>query len=202
MANDILVLASGNAGKLREFAALLQPLGKDLRPQSDWAVGPVAEDACSFVENALIKARHAARCTGLPALADDSGLVVPALDGAPGVRSARYSGAQGDTSGNNRKLLEAMSGLEGSDRAAYFHCAVVMLDAPQDPTPLLACASWWGEIAQAEAGTMGFGYDPLFWLPRLQCTSAQLERAAKDRLSHRGLATRQLIRLLEARRER
>lgn len=187
------MLASGNPGKLREFAGLLQPLDFEVRPQSDWDVPPVAEDACTFLENALIKARHAARCTGLPALADDSGLVVPALGGAPGVHSARYAGSHGDAGANNRKLLDAMQGLEGAERAAYFHCAMVLLKSADDPVPLVASASWWGEIAWAERGRHGFGYDPLFWLSEQQCTAAELSSPDKARLSHRGQATRLLL---------
>lgn len=187
------MLASGNPGKLREFAGLLQPLDFEVRPQSEWDVPPVAEDASTFLENALIKARHAARCTGLPALADDSGLVVPALGGAPGVHSARYAGSHGDAGANNRKLLDAMQGLEGAERAAYFHCAMVLLKSADDPVPQVASASWWGEIAQAERGRNGFGYDPLFWLPERQCTAAELSSPEKAGLSHRGQATRLLL---------
>jgi XTP/dITP diphosphohydrolase len=193
MASRTLVLASGNPGKLREFEGLLQPLDLEVRPQSDWDVPPVAEDACTFLENALIKARHAARCTGLPALADDSGLVVPALGGAPGVHSARYAGSHGDAGANNRTLLDAMQGLEGAERAAYFHCAMVLLKAADDPVPLVAGASWWGEIARAERGRNGFGYDPLFWLSERRCTAAELSSPEKARLSHRGQATRLLL---------
>ena len=193
-----LVLASDNPGKLRELAGLLQPLDFEVRPQSEWDVPPVAEDACSFLENALIKARHAARCSGLPALADDSGLVVPVLGGAPGVHSARYAGSHGDAGANNRKLLDAMQGLEGAQRAAYFHCAMVLLKSADDPVPLVASASWWGEIARAERGRNGFGYDPLFWLPDHRCTAAELTGPEKDRLSHRGQATRLLLGLLKA----
>ncbi|HSM68432.1 MAG TPA: RdgB/HAM1 family non-canonical purine NTP pyrophosphatase [Xanthomonadales bacterium] len=192
-ASRTLVLASGNPGKLREFAGLLQPLNFEVRPQSDWDVPPVAEDACTFLENALIKARHASRCTGLPALADDSGLVVPALGGAPGVHSARYAGSHGDAGANNRKLLDAMQGLEGAERAAYFHCAMVLLKSADDPVPRVASASWWGEIAREERGRNGFGYDPLFCLPERQCTAAELSSPEKARLSHRGQATRLLL---------
>ena len=193
------MLASGNAGKLREFKQLLAGVDYDLRPQSDWHTPAVAEGACTFIENALIKARHAARHTGHPALADDSGLVVPALGGEPGVHSARYSGAHGDAAANNRKLLAEMSGLEGRDRAAYFHCAVVMLESEDDPVPLVASATWWGEIAQAARGEQGFGYDPLFRLPGRQSTSAELEPGEKGRISHRGMAARSLLDKLRAR---
>lgn len=199
MTGKRLVLASGNAGKLREFAQLLAGLEYELHPLSEWDLPAVPEDACTFLENALIKARYAAEKTGLPALADDSGLVVPALDGAPGVHSARYAGGHGDSSANNRKLLKAMAGLEGRERAACFHCAIVMVDTMDDPMPMVASATWWGEIAHEARGEHGFGYDPLFWLPERQCTSAELEPDEKGRISHRGMAARSLLSMLEAR---
>lgn len=198
MAAKTLVLASGNSGKLREFAGLLEPLAFDVRPQSEWGVPDVPENGITFLENALIKARHAARCTGLPALADDSGLVVPALDHAPGVRSARYAGGHGDALANNQKLLEALAGRPAAARAAYFYCAVVMLETPTDPVPLVAVGRWDGAVAKAPRGDHGFGYDPVFWLPDRQCTAAQLEPVEKARVSHRGQACRRLIRCLEA----
>lgn len=198
MSGKTLVLASGNSGKLREFAGLLEPLAYEVRPQSEWDVPDVTEDGSTFIENALIKARHAARCTGLPALADDSGLVVPALDDAPGVRSARYAGGHGDAIANNQKVLEALAGRPAAARAAYFYCAIVMLQSAADPVPLVAVGRWDGEVAVAPRGDHGFGYDPVFWLPDRHCTAAELEPAEKARVSHRGQACRRLIRCLEA----
>lgn len=192
-----LVLASGNAGKLRELDALLRPLGIALSPQSDWSVTDVAEDGLSFVENALIKARHAAAATGLPAVADDSGLVVPALGGAPGIYSARYAGEPADDAANNRKLLAAMQDFDGEDRRAFFHCAMALLRHPDDPVPLIASASWWGRIARAPRGAGGFGYDPLFEVAGRDLTSAQLAAEEKNRLSHRGQAARKLAARLQ-----
>lgn len=198
MTGKTLVLASGNPGKLREFAELLEPLSYDVRPQSEWDVPDVSEDGVTFIENALIKARHAAGCTGLPALADDSGLVVPSLDQAPGVRSARYAGRHGDALANNQKLLHALAGRPAAERAAYFYCAIVMLESATDPVPLVVVGRWDGEVAAAPRGEHGFGYDPIFWLPERQCTAAELKPAEKARVSHRGQACRRLIRCLEA----
>ncbi len=191
-----LVLASGNPGKLRELSALLTPLGLKLAPQSDWQVPEAPEDAPTFLENALTKARNAARHTGLPAIADDSGLVVPALGGAPGIFSARYAGPGADDAANNRKLLAEMQELQGPERAAYFHCTVVLLRHPDDPVPLVASEDWWGEIGRRLRGSGGFGYDPLFWLADRQCTSAELPSAVKNRISHRGRATHRMLGML------
>ncbi len=182
------------------MSELMKPAGYRLQAQSDWQVPEAVEDASSFVENALIKARNAALHTGLPAIADDSGLVVPALNGAPGIYSARYAGQSGDSAdrANNQKLLLEINALEDADRVAYFHCAMVMVLKPNDPVPLIASANWYGKIAREECGCGGFGYDPLFYLPGLGCTSAELEAGRKNRISHRGLAARKLIRMIEA----
>lgn len=188
-----LVLASGNQGKFDEFSGLLEPLGFKLTPQSAWKVPEAIEDAPTFLENALIKARNASAHTGLASLADDSGLVVPALAGAPGIHSARYAGVAGDGNANNRKLLHAMEGIEGVGRGAYFHCVTVLIRSADDPVPLVAAANWHGEIAMSESGTGGFGYDPLFWLPDLACTAAELSCEQKSRLSHRGQSVRKLL---------
>jgi len=193
-----VVLASGNPGKLKELAELLDPLGLHLRPQSEWGFAEAEEDACTFVENALKKARHAAGHTGLPAIGDDSGLVVPALGGAPGIFSARYAGTPSDARANNLKLLTVMQDLSGDARDAYFHCAMVLVRVPEDPVPLIASASWHGRIAGAPRGAGGFGYDPLFELPDRGCTAAELPSELKHRLSHRGQAVRELLRLLGA----
>lgn len=191
-----LVLASGNHGKLAELTLMLTPLGFTLLPQSDWDVPEAVEDAHTFIENALIKARHAALHTGLPAIADDSGLVVPALGGAPGIHSARYAGQHGGDQANNQKLLGAMRNLTGSERAAYFYCAMVLVNFPDDPVPLIASASWHGEIGDAPRGAGGFGYDPLFWLPEHQCSSAELPSGEKNQISHRGQAACKLAQML------
>ncbi|BCX80662.1 XTP/dITP diphosphohydrolase [Methylomarinovum caldicuralii] len=188
-----LVLASGNRGKLREIQALLSPHGVRVLPQTAFAVAEAKETAPTFVENALIKARNAARYTGLPALADDSGLEVAALAGAPGVHSARYAGPDADDRLNNAKLLEALAEFQGEERRARFRCVLVLVRHPFDPSPLIAEGTWEGRIAEAPRGEGGFGYDPLFWLPDRGCTAAELPPEEKNRLSHRGQALRQLL---------
>ncbi len=187
-----VVLASGNAGKLRELGELLAPLGLDLRPQSEWRTPEADENGLSFVENALIKARHAAAHTGLPAIADDSGLVVPALGGEPGIHSARFS-REGTDAANNARLLTEMNTLGGEQRAAHFYCAMVMMRHPRDPAPVISTGQWHGRILMAPRGDGGFGYDPLFLVPGENCTSAELPVATKNRLSHRGQAVAGLL---------
>lgn len=191
------VLASGNPGKLREFGQRFSSLDVDLAPQSQFAVGEVEETGATFVENALIKARAACLAAGRPALADDSGLRVAALDGRPGVRSARFAGEPADDARNNALLLQQMEAK--SDRRAEFCCALVWLSHATDPLPLIVQATWPGEILQQPRGDGGFGYDPLFFLPELGCTSAELDAATKNRLSHRGQAIDQLLELLASR---
>ena len=186
-----LVLASNNAGKLREFAALLAPLGIEVLPQSHFNVPEAEEPHCTFVENALEKARHAARHTGLPALADDSGLCVSALDGAPGVQSARFAGEPKSDARNNALLLEKLAGV--SDRRAHYVCMLVLVHNADDPQPLIADGEWHGEIIDTPRGERGFGYDPLFLLPDLGQTAAELDPALKNTLSHRGAACRHLL---------
>ena len=186
-----LVLASGNSGKLREFAELLAPLNFQLVPQADFAVPEADEPHPSFIENALAKARHAARLTGLPALADDSGLVVPALGGAPGVHSARYAGEPKDDARNNQKLVAALT--NATDRRAHYVAVLVLVRHADDPQPLIGEGEWHGEIIATPRGNGGFGYDPHFLLPDLQRTAAELEAAEKNRRSHRGQALAQLI---------
>jgi XTP/dITP diphosphohydrolase len=183
-----VVLASSNAGKLAEFDALLRDAGFAVVPQSAYAVDDAIEDGRSFVENALIKARHAAAATGLPALADDSGLVVPALGGAPGLHSARYAGMHGDSAANIARLLDEMSDLHGDDRRAYFHCALVLLRHADDPQPLIAEGSWHGTVLAAPRGGRGFGYDPVFLDPVHGLSAAEFEPATKNRISHRARA--------------
>jgi XTP/dITP diphosphohydrolase len=192
-----VVLASGNRGKLAELGALLADLGAELRPQSDFDVPPAPEDAPTFVENALAKARHVARATGLPALADDSGLIVDALGGAPGVRSARFAGTQGDDAANNALLLERLAGVR--DRRARFACVLVLLDGPEDPLPRIAEGHWEGTILEAPRGAGGFGYDPLFLDPASGRSAAELSAAEKAARSHRGAAVRALRALLAER---
>ena len=192
-----LVLASGNAGKLRELSAMLQPLGWSVRPQSDWFEDSAVEDGLTFIENALIKARFAAQATGLPALGDDSGLVVDALDGEPGIYSSRYAGEGAGDRANNQKLLQALNGVAGARREAHFYCAMALMRHAHDPAPLLASGTWRGRILEAPAGTGGFGYDPLFWVPDAGCSAAQLPDAAKNRRSHRGQALAALLRQVE-----
>jgi XTP/dITP diphosphohydrolase len=194
------VLATANRGKVAEFSALLAAAGLDLRltPQSELGVSAPPETASTFVENALTKARHAAHHTGLPAIADDSGLVVSALGIAPGVRSARFAGESADDQANIAKLLAALD-APGLGRAARFHCVLVALEHAEDPAPLIAGGSWAGEIAREPQGHNGFGYDPVFFDPALGRTAAELDPAAKNRVSHRGAALRRLIELLKNR---
>jgi len=192
-----LVVASNNPGKLREIAALLGPTGIELIPQSALGIAEAEEPHDTFLENALAKARHAAAAAGLPALADDSGLCVDALDGAPGVHSAYYAGRAGGReerdARNNEKLLAAL----GDARSAYYCCVMVLVRHAADPRPLVAEGLWQGEIARLPKGTNGFGYDPLFYLPELGKTAAELEAAVKNRMSHRAAALRRLASLLD-----
>jgi XTP/dITP diphosphohydrolase len=194
------VLASGNAGKLRELRALLEPLGVILVPQAELGVPSPSEDAPTFIENALIKARNAAKCSGLPAIADDSGLCVDALGGAPGVHSARFAGPAADDRANIEKLLQALEGVAEDARTAHFQCVLVALLEPHDPAPSIACGEWWGRIASRPAGAGGLGYDPVFFDPRLSATAAELEPQVKNQVSHRGQALRGLAGALARRR--
>ena len=186
-----VVLASGNAGKLRELGRVLAPLGMRLVSQSELGVPDVPEDGLSFVENAIIKARAAARHTGFPAIADDSGLEVDYLGGAPGIYSARYSGA-GDA-GNNRRLLRALASVPDEQRSARFRCVLVYMRHGDDPSPLICQASWEGRILRAPRGDNGFGYDPLFYVPDRGCSSAELAPDIKNRISHRARASALLL---------
>lgn len=193
---DKLVLASGNAGKLKELSSLLAPLGIEVLPQSAFHVSEAEEPHPSFVENAIAKARHAARATGLPALADDSGLCVNALGGAPGVLSARFAGEPKSDARNNALLLERLAGE--TNRRARFYCALVLVRHADDPQPIIACGEWHGEILEATRGHGGFGYDPLFLVPELDQTAAEIDHSLKNVLSHRGSAMRQLLERLRA----
>ena len=190
-----IVLASGNKGKLREFSAMFATHFADqhitLIPQTELGVSDADETGLSFVENAIIKARHACAVTGKPALADDSGIEVDALDGAPGIYSARYSGA-GDKA-NNEKLLEALKGLPEEQRSARFQCVLVYMRHENDPTPQVFQGSWEGRILTAPSGTEGFGYDPVFFVPGEGVSAAELSKERKNELSHRGQAIQQLL---------
>ena len=187
-----IVMATGNPGKIREIARLLEGLGIEVVAQSEFGVSDADETGSTFAENSLIKAQHAVAATGLPAIADDSGLAVDALGGAPGVYSARYAGDAGDQA-NNEKLLAALADVD--DRGAAFHCVATYLEPGEEP--LVASGEWRGEILREPRGTGGFGYDPLFLVPERGCSSAQLEPAEKNARSHRGQALRKLVRLIE-----
>ena len=193
---DRLVLASNNAKKAAELTALLAPLGISVLPQSDFNLPEADEPHPTFVENALAKARHAAMLTGLPAIADDSGLCVTALGGAPGVMSARYAGEPRSDARNNALLLDRLTGE--TDRRAYFYSVVVLVRHADDPRPLIADGEWHGEILEAPRGESGFGYDPLFYIPELEQTAAELDPPLKNTLSHRGAAMRHLLQRLQA----
>ena len=190
------VLASANAGKIEEFQSLFSPMGIKVRPQSFYAVEDVAETGTTFVENAIIKARHAAQVSGLPAIADDSGLAVDALYGAPGIYSARYAGEPRSDQNNIDKLLSDMH--EHDNRRARFICVLVFMRSHLDPTPIICQGEWQGEIARQRSGTEGFGYDPVFWLPSENLSAAQLDKTTKNSISHRGAALRGLMRELSA----
>ena len=189
-----MVVASGNPGKLRELEAALAGLPFELVAQGDFGIEAAPETACTFLENALRKARHAAHASGLAAIADDSGLVVPALGGAPGIHSARYAGADATDTANNAKLLRDLE--TNTPCAAYFTCCLVFIASPADPAPVVATARWYGLIIDSPRGSNGFGYDPYFLVPNLGKTSAQLPLVEKNRLSHRGQACRMLAGLL------
>ncbi len=192
-----IVLASNNPGKVREIGAMLADSGIEILPQSAFAVSEVEETGLTFVENALLKARHAAEHTGLPAIADDSGLVVDALNGAPGIYSARYAGENASDADNLHKLLEAMADVPDEQRSARFVCLMVFLRHAADPLPLICQGIWEGRITTAPSGAGGFGYDPVFFVPEKGCTSAELPPEEKNRLSHRGQALRCLTAALQ-----
>ena len=193
-----VVLASGNAGKIKELSQLLLQANLTVVSQSDLNVPEVEETGLSFVENAIIKARNASQHTGLPAIADDSGLEVDALNGAPGIYSARYAGAAATDADNNEKLLEALQAVPKQSRTARFRCSLVYLRHAADPSPLIAEGHWEGQIVSASQGEQGFGYDPVFYVPDLQCTAAQLTRERKIQLSHRATALKVLLNLIRS----
>ena len=191
-----VVLASSNAGKLLELRELLADSDIELVAQSELGIGDADETGLSFVENAILKARHASRLSGLPALADDSGLCVDALAGAPGLYSARYAGSHGDAAANNCKLLDVMRDIPDAGRSAHFHCSLVLLNAADDPSPLIAEGRWQGTILRAPRGNGGHGYDPLFFDPILDLAAAEMPAEQKNRTSHRGKAMLRLRELL------
>jgi XTP/dITP diphosphohydrolase len=190
-----LILASNNAGKLKEFAQLLAPIGFELHPQGEFNVSEAEEPFGTFVENALQKARHAARLTGLPALADDSGVCVNALGGAPGVLSARYAGEPKSDARNSEKLVRDLANHD--DKSAYYYCVLVYVRHADDPQPVIADGIWRGRIVDAPRGEGGFGYDPYFLIPALGKTTAELEPSEKNAMSHRGQAIRALVAKLD-----
>lgn len=188
-----VVLATGNAGKVRELADLLADFGLDVVAQTELNVESVEETGLTFIENAILKARHAAKVTGLPALADDSGLAVDALGGAPGIYSARYAGEDASDQQNLEKLLQALKDVQDDKRQAQFHCVLVYMRHAEDPTPLVFHGSWPGVITHAPAGQGGFGYDPIFYVPSEGKTAAELTRDEKSAISHRGQALKLLL---------
>jgi XTP/dITP diphosphohydrolase len=187
-----VVLATGNAGKVKEFASLFAPLNIEVLPQSEFNVSSVPETGTTFVENAIIKARHAAQETGLPAIADDSGLVVDALHGAPGIYSARYAGEDATDSKNIDRLLNEL-GEENANRGAHFQCVLVMMRHADDPIPFISEGQWHGSITRQRHGEGGFGYDPVFYVDKFKCTAAELDKVQKNAVSHRGQAMQQLL---------
>lgn len=196
--NQTLVIASNNKGKIAELSDLLSPLGLQPVAQGELGVSETEEPAVTFVENAILKARHAARATGLPALADDSGLAVDALNGQPGVRSARYAGDNATDADNVQALLAAMQPLPEDQRSAQFHCVLVYLRHADDPTPIICHGRWPGQILTSPRGDGGFGYDPVFWSPEYHCSAAELTRQQKAKVSHRGRALASLLQQLQA----
>jgi XTP/dITP diphosphohydrolase len=193
-----IVLASNNAGKVREINQLLAEQQIEVVPQKEFAIPEAEETGLTFVENAILKARHAAHLSGLPAIADDSGIEVDALRGAPGIYSARYAGVGAGDQANNEKLLQALKEIPEEQRSARFQCLMVYMTHAEDPTPIICQGTWEGRILLAPQGDNGFGYDPLFFVPGEGCSSAELTPEVKNRLSHRGQALRKLLQALSA----
>jgi XTP/dITP diphosphohydrolase len=197
MLNNLLpskiILASNNVGKLCEFKNLFSEININIIPQSEFNVEDAVEDGLSFVENAIIKARHAAKVTKHAAIADDSGVEIDALNGEPGIYSARFSGTHGDDQGHNQLVLKKMSGIAHEQRSARFQCVLAYMRHENDPTPLVCQASWEGFILEGARGEDGFGYDPLFYVPEHNCSSAQLPQELKNKISHRAKALRILL---------
>lgn len=193
-----IVLASGNAGKVREINNLLGNHGIEVVPQTEFKIPEAIEDGLSFVENAIIKARHAAKLTGLPAIADDSGIEVDALNHAPGIYSARYSGEGANDQRNNEKMLKALEGVAETERSARYQCVMVFMRDADDPTPIIAQGSLEGRIMTSPRGEGGFGYDPIFWLPEKNCAAAELSLEEKNKISHRAIALNRLVEKMTA----
>ena len=191
--NKTIVLASNNAGKIKEFNALLGDMGIDIKPQSEFNVEEAEETGLSFIENAILKARNACAHTGLPALADDSGIEVDYLDGAPGIYSARFAGEHGDNDANNKLLLEKLEGVPELERTARFHCVLAYMRHKDDPTPQVFHGVWEGRILTSAEGQEGFGYDPIFYVPECACSAASLPKEVKNQISHRAKALKQLF---------
>jgi len=198
MPKQKIVLASNNAGKVTEINQLLREHALDIVPQKDFNISDADETGLTFVENAIIKARHACKLSGLPAIADDSGLEVDALNGAPGIYSARYAGEHGNDQSNNIKLLDALKDIPTEQRGARFQCVMVYMQHENDPTPIICQGSWEGSIRTQAQGDNGFGYDPLFYVPEHNCSSAELSSEAKNALSHRGKALACLTKKLQS----
>lgn len=192
-----LVIATTNTGKIKEIEHFFKGYAITLRSLTEFDFTAVEETGSTFIENALLKARHACAISGLPALADDSGIVIDALNGEPGIFSARYAGEPGNTALNNQKVLDAMRDVPFSHRTAYFYCACVLLRSAQDPAPIIGLGKWNGMILSEPRGVHGFGYDPCFYIPELNCSAAELDLAAKNRLSHRGQALNNLTKQLD-----
>ncbi|KZY39530.1 MULTISPECIES: RdgB/HAM1 family non-canonical purine NTP pyrophosphatase [unclassified Oleiphilus] len=192
-----IVLATGNQGKLREFKLLLADHDIEVSPQSDYNFEPPEETGLSFVENAIIKARCAAKMTGLPALADDSGIAIDALQGQPGIYSARFAGEGASDQDNIDLVLKKLGGVPEAERTAQFHCVLVYMSHAEDPTPLICHGRWPGRITETQSGSEGFGYDPVFWVSDQQCTAAELTKEEKNKISHRGQATQALLDKIE-----
>ena len=188
-----IVLASGNPGKVREINRLFADCGIEILPQSEFDVPDVAETGTTFVENAIIKARHAAECTGLPAIADDSGIEVDALHARPGVWSARYAGENATDQDNNVKMLSELEGVPGSERSARYQCLIVFMRDQNDPVPIITQGSWEGRILEAPRGQGGFGYDPIFYVPTHECSAAELPLEVKNTISHRAVALNAML---------
>lgn len=191
-----IVLATSNAGKIKELAALLQPLQIEVMPQSHFNISDADETGLTYIENAIIKARHAAKLSGLPALADDSGLSVAALNGRPGIYSARYAGARATSPDNIAKLLAELRDVPDDQRQATFHCVLAFLTSADDPSPLICHGRWHGKILREVSGTGGFGYDPVFYVPTENKSAAELGAELKNQISHRGMALRSFVTLL------
>jgi XTP/dITP diphosphohydrolase len=196
MSNKRIVLASNNAGKVREINQLLENSGIEVLPQAQFDIEDAVEDGLTFVENAIIKARHATKLSGLPAIADDSGIEVDALNGAPGIYSARFAGEGSSDEENLFKLLKELQNVPEEQRSARFQCLMVYMRHAEDPTPIICQGTWEGRILTAPQGENGFGYDPVFFVPEEGCSSAELDAATKNSLSHRGKALQQLVKRL------